>query len=101
MTEELGNELFFTLFPIFSGKTLWLFAYIKAKMNEKLYKNTEDCRKFHSTPCLFEERWYTKTVFGCGFSAIHCAKGYALKFFSDVAYISCSENKEKKLPSSF
>ena len=101
MTEELGNELFFSLFPIFSGKNRCQFGRMEGKVNEKLYKNTEDYRKFHSTPCLFEERWYTKTVFGCGFSAVHCANGYALKFFSDVAYISCSENKEKKLPSSF
>ena len=56
-----------------------------------------DCRKFHSTYCLFPERWYTKTVFGCGFSGFHCAIGYALKYFSDVAYISSMKKRKKTL----
>ena len=56
-----------------------------------------DCRKFHSTPCLFEERWYTKNVLGCGFSRFHCANGYALKYFSDVAYISSMKNGKGQL----
>ena len=76
------NELFFSLFLFLWQKNLWGNLQKKAKLSEKLYKNLRDCRNFHSTPCLFQERWYTKTVFGCGFFRIRCANGYALNFFS-------------------
>ena len=79
---EAENEQFFSLLSFFSEKILWAIRSGKGKVYEKLYKNTEDCRKFHSTPCLFQERWYTKTVFGCGFFRFRCANGYALNFFS-------------------
>ncbi len=52
-------------------------------MYEKLHKNIGDCRKIHSTYCLSEEKCYTKSVFGCGFSRSHCDFGYVLKYFSE------------------
>ena len=38
------------------GKTVGYYFRMYKKLNEKLYKNKEVCRKFHSTPCLSLEK---------------------------------------------